>query len=83
MEPKRGGSLKPIDYDLVRKLALLNPSNDELAYALGISRATLYRRLDDDEHVMSSPCGSSPAKPCTAKLLVTPDPEVRTLYLVV
>ena len=54
MEPKRGGSLKPIDYDLVRKLALLNPSNDELAYALGISRATLYRRLDDEPYQFES-----------------------------
>ncbi len=51
MEPKRGGSCKPVDYELVAKLALLNPSNDELAYALGISRATLYRRLQDDEQL--------------------------------
>jgi hypothetical protein len=41
MEPKRGGSRIPIDDELVAKLALLNPSNNKLAYALGISRATL------------------------------------------
>ena len=51
MELKRGGSRKAIDYDLVAKLALLNPSNDELAWALGISRATLYRRLQDDDRL--------------------------------
>jgi len=51
MKPKGGGSRIPIDYDLVRRLALLNPSNDELAWALGISRATLYRRLQDDDQL--------------------------------
>ncbi len=51
MKPKSGGSRIPIDYDLVGKLALLSPSNDELAWALDISRATLYRRLQDDERL--------------------------------
>ncbi len=51
MKPKRNGSRIPIDYDLVSKVALLNPSNDELAWALDISRATLYRRLQDDEQL--------------------------------
>ncbi len=51
MKPKRNGSRIAIDYDLVGKIALLNPSNDELAWALGISRATLYRRLQDDEQL--------------------------------
>ena len=36
MKPKRNGSRIPIDYEKVRVLALLNPSNDELAWALGI-----------------------------------------------
>ncbi len=36
MKPKRNGSRIAIDYDLVGKIALLNPSNDELAWALGI-----------------------------------------------
>jgi hypothetical protein len=51
MKPKRNGSRIPIDYDLASKVALLNPSNDELAWALDISRATLYRRLQDDEQL--------------------------------
>ena len=51
MKPKRNDGRKPIDYDLVGKLALLSPSNDELAWALDISRATLYRRLQDDERL--------------------------------
>ena len=49
MKPKRDGSRIAIDYEKVRVLAFLNPSNDELAFGLGISRATLYRRLQDDE----------------------------------
>ena len=49
MKAKKNGSRIPIDYDLVGKIALLNPSNDELAWGLGISRAALYRRLQDDE----------------------------------
>ena len=51
MKPKRNGSRIAIDYEKVRVLAFLNPSNDELAFGLGISRATLYRRLQDDEQL--------------------------------
>lgn len=51
MTPKRNGSRIAIDYELVGKIALLNPSNDEMAWALGISRATWYRRQQDDEQL--------------------------------
>ena len=34
MKPKRNGSRIAIDYEKVRVLAFLNPSNDELAFGL-------------------------------------------------
>ena len=51
MKPKRNGSRIAIDYEKVRVLAFLNPSNDELAWGLGISRATLYKRNTAQPHL--------------------------------
>lgn len=45
---KRGPKPKPLDYDVIERLAARQASNREIAGILGVSESTIRKRIDDD-----------------------------------